>query len=306
MRRSILAGGLVALMGAVTVVAAQTTTTRRPDLPLDVAPTEPTLDLRKDFETLSEPCGLLIRLNVRFRVTGTIRGRQVDADVRLSTIPTLTMRLEPVVASGSPPFVLQANRRPGVDDDEDGTLYIRQGNRVVHHRVSALMNAVLGVPFGARELFHILTCPHEPLPYPSMRLGPDWFSVYTMYGDDGMLETYVHRDASHPWAYSAAIHTSSTVPNRRWRIDFLERRHEVFRRLRIRSLDWLGEVDGRDDVTLLRSFAWVTNIGEPVAVVIPESASGVTLDELGSAVPLIAAPSIQRSPSPVVREPAKP
>jgi hypothetical protein len=305
MLKNILAGISVAFMAAVTISAAQSTTARTPDLPLDVARTNPTFDLRKDLETLSQSCALLIRLNVRFRITGTIQGRRVDAGVRLSAIPTLAMRLEPVVASGSPPFVLQANRRPGVDDDEDGTLYIRQGNRVVHHRVSALMNAVIGLPLGAKELFHILTCPHEPWPYPSAQLGSDWFSVYTEYADDGTLETYIHRDALHPWAYTAAIHSSVNVPSRRWRIDFLERHHEVFRRLRIRSLDWLGEVDRRDDITLLREFAWVSNVGEPVAVVIPESASGETLDELGSAVPLIASPSIQRSPRPVVPEPTK-
>lgn len=301
MRKNILAALLIAFMAAVTISAAQTIITSTPDLPLDVARTDPS-DLRADFDALSLPCGLVIRLNVRFRMIGTIHGRPVDAEVRLSTIPTLTMRLEPVVTSGSPGFVLQAKRQPGTADDEDGILYIRQGNRVVHDRVSALMNAAIGLPFGSRELSRILTCPHD-WPAPSARLGPDWFTVVSEYGD-GTLETFVHRDSPHPWAYSAAIHTSAQVPNVRWRIDFLERRDEVFRRIRIRSLDWLGEPDRRDDITLLREFAWLTNIGEPVAVTIPESASDVTLDKLGSA-PLIAAPSLQRRGSPVVREPAK-
>src|SRR5262245_28195280 len=148
MRKNILAGISVAFMTAVTMSAAQTTIPRTPDLPLDVARTDPS-DLRKDLETLSQSCEMLMSLSVRFRISGTIRGRRVDAGVRLSAIPTLAMRLEPVVASGSPPFVLQAKRRAGASDDEDGTLYIRQGNRVVHDRVSSLMNTVIGVPLGA-------------------------------------------------------------------------------------------------------------------------------------------------------------
>ena len=286
---------------AVTISHAQAVT-RTPDLPLDVARTDPS-DLRADFETMSEPCALIFALNVRFTISGTLHGRPINAEVRLSTLPTLAMRLEPVVASGSLPFVLQATRRPGADDDEEGTLYIRQGNRVIHQRVSALMNAVIGLPFGARELSRILTCPHD-WPAPSARLGPDWFTVESVYGH-GTLETYVHRDASRPWSYLAAIHTSATLPTRKWRIDFLERRHEVFQRLRIRSLDWLGEPDGRDDIVLLREFAWLSRVGVPTAAGIPESASAATLDELASTVPLIAARSLQRNPSPLVREPAK-
>jgi hypothetical protein len=302
MWKNTLAAVSIAFMAALTISSAQTVTTRTPDLPLDIAHTDPS-DLRTDFETMSEPCAQIFELNVRFRITGTIHGRAINAEVRLSTLPTLAMRLEPVVASGSPPFVLQATRRLGDSDNEDGTLYIRQGNRVIHERVSALMNAVIGMPFGARELSRILTCPHD-WPAPSARLGPDWFTVESVYVG-GTLETYVHRDVSHPWAYLAAIHTSDTLPTRKWRIDFLDRRNEVFRRLRIRSLDWLGEPDRSDDITLLREFAWLNRVGVPVAVAIPESASEVTLDTLGSAVPLITTRSIQRNPSPVVREPAK-
>lgn len=306
MRKNILTGVSVALVAVATISAAQTTAATTPDLPFDVAPTNPAFDLRKDLDTLSVPCGLLIRLNVRFRMTGTIRGRRVDAAVRLSAVPTVAMRLEPVVASGSPPFVLQANRRPGVDDDEDGTLFIRQGNRVVRDKLSALIEAVIGLPINEQELFEIFTgCPTSWSSADLYRLGSDWFKLLTPYGDDAVLETYWLRDRSHPWTYSAAIHYTLSAPERKWRIDFLEGRPEVFVRLRIRSMNWLGELDRQDDITLLREFAWIDANGIQGAATIPAAAREISLVELKSAIPLITTPSIQRSPSPQARQPAR-
>jgi len=325
MRKNMLTGVSVAFMAAATITIAQTTTTTdqtkrtglvsqpgtsrtsaTPDLPLDMVGI-PDASLGTDYDTISKGCENLFGLKTRFRITGTMRGRRVDAEVRLGVVPGLTMRLEPVVQSGSPQFVLQANDGSGnqLANDEHGTLFIRQGNRVVRDKVAALMNAVIGVPISERELFEIFTCPTFWAGVDLARLGPDWFRLVTPYGEEALLETYLHRDASHAWAYAAAIHHALTVPERKWRIDFLERRHEVFGRLRIRSMNWLGEMDRQDDITLLREFASLDADGIPVAETIPATAREISLADLKGAIPLITAPSIQRSPSRQVREPAR-
>jgi len=252
----------------------------------------PDPSLSSDFETISNDCQHVFALDLktRFRIRGTMRGRRVDVDLRLGLGPALMMRLEPVLPSGSLPFVLQATDGSGnlQGHDEQGTLFIRKGDRVVRDKVATLIDAVIGVPMGERELFEIFTCPTFVSSTDFFRLGPDWFKLVSFYDDQAVLETYFHRNGPHPWAYSAAIHYTVTTPERKWRIDFLERRPELIGRLRIRSMNWLGEMDRQDDITLVREFAWLDGDFSPAEI--PATAREISLADLKSAIPLITAP----------------
>lgn len=314
MAKHMLTGGPVALAVAVTFASASACTTidrtkqtgsisqvkaslsSAPDVPLDRVGI-PDERLATEYEPIWSRCPGLLGLKTRFRITGTLRGRRVDVELRLALAAGLAMRLEPVVPSGSPSFVLQANDGSGSQpaNGERGTLFIRQSNRVVRDKIAALMDTVLGLPIGERELLEILTgCPTGWSSADFTRVGPDWFKLITPYGDEGMLETYLHRDGSSPWTCLAAIHHQLAAPERMWRIDFLERRHDVFGRLRVRSLGWLGEFDRQDDLALMLEFASFDGGALPEAT-IPKTARETSLADLKSALPLITAPTIQRN-----------
>jgi hypothetical protein len=253
------------------------------ELPVDVAgvrDSEPSDALA----TLTKPCELQLGLSARMTVSGQFRGRNVRTQLRLSLVPGLGTRIEPVARSGPPPFVLYAKQ-------DDAALFIRSGNRVVHDGFPNLMEAAVGVHVSERELLELLmAC---PMLWDSnvTHLGPDWFRRVSLFGEESMLEIYVHRDGpSAPWRYAAAIHQRLQDTNRSWRADFLERRHDVFQRLRIRSLNWIGEVDGVYDLTLTRDFASFYNFGPVAGAPVSPTATDTTLGDLKSSLPLIIAP----------------
>jgi hypothetical protein len=135
-----------------------------------------------------------------------------------------------------------------------------------------------------------------------LRLGPDWFRVESSYGDDSILETFVHREEPSGWRYAAAIHHHWPDPYGSWRADFLERPHDILQRMRIRSLNWIGETDGVYDLTLTRDFVSLDNADPvPPEVAIAPTATETTLADLKSSLPLIIAPL----PRPNVRGPAR-
>jgi hypothetical protein len=256
-------------------------------LPLDMAGV-PDRNVIHELESLTRRCELFpASLKTRFTIAGILRGRSVRVQLRLELIFGNAARLEPVVRSGPLPFVLTAT-------DEDGTLFIRNGNHVVHDRFSNLMQAIIGVPISARELYDVMGCR-----WPSglednlFSFDSNWFKVISVYGEDS-LDTYVHRTGNSPWRYVAAIH-HRIKPPLTWRVDFLQRRNDVFQQLRIKSLNWTGEENGAYDLMVTRDFAWLDNTGGPVDVSIPQGATPKTLEELKASFPLIAAPALQRA-----------
>lgn len=252
-------------------------------LPLDVAGV-PDRNLIHELEALTRPCEVVAAtLRTRFTIAGRLRGRNVRVQLRLELMFGNSARLEPVVPSGPLPFMLSAK-------DEDGTLFIRNGNQVVHDRFSNLMEAAIGVSISARELYELLACRLSwGLEDSLISLNSDWFRVVSGYGDDSSLDTYVHRAGNSPWRYVAAIHHRLKPPASMWRADFLQRRNDAFQQIRIRSLNWTGEEDGVYDLMVTRDFAWLDNVGVPSDVAMPQGATPKTLEELKSYFPLIVA-----------------
>jgi hypothetical protein len=221
-------------------------------------------------------CAAVRTLTAEVAVSGSADGHRVRARLAVGMAMPASARIEAVAPFGPPIFIFVA-----VGDD--ATLLLPREGRVLEHgRPDAVLDAVAGIPIGARDLAAILAgcAPGDPRDaFPGARQFGDSWVVAS--GRDGNA-LYLHREASGgSWELAAVLHRS--VPSSlRWRAEYADRQGAVPRSIRLTSVEDAGPAGRTFDLGLALSQV-DTNMplgADVFRVDVPAQATPTTLDEL--------------------------
>ncbi len=244
---------------------------------LPSGPGAPAPDAAHALADASKDCREIRSLSAAVSVSGKVNGERLRGKLLVGVATPASARIEATAPFGAPVFILVANQN-------DATLYIPRGDRVLEHaRTDQVVEALTGVPLSAEELLPALTAcwAADARLVKAVQHGPDWREVFVE--PDHVL--HLHRDgASAPWRVVAALRNLEHS-GRRWLAEYRDVTNGLPRAVRIVSAD--AESHGTYDLTLsLSQVALNESLGADVfRVAIPRSADPITLDELKRARP---------------------
>jgi hypothetical protein len=215
-------------------------------------------------------CHGIRTLTAEVAASGKVGGQRFRVRLSAGVAAPASARLEAIAPFGAPFFVFVAT-------DDEATLLLPRDERFLEHgRPADVLDAVAGVPLGARELHAVLTGCAPAVDQPEGRaLGADW-RVITDAGGDAI---YLHREgADKPWQLAAVV-------RRAWRVDYGDHLNGLPRTMRITSATRDGS--GSFDLTLALTQV-DTNVAldaDAFRVQAPRGAQPITLDELRHARP---------------------
>lgn len=222
-------------------------------------------------------CTTINSMTAEASVSGRVGGQRLRARLLLGVAAPDRARIE-AVAFGQPVFTFVAS-------GGDATLVLTQDNRVLEHGPPAgVLEAVTGAPLDPAALRAVLTgCATPAETVAAQARGADWRVISTT-ADSGS-EWYLRREnATSPWRLVASRHRPAGQAG--WRAEYREFVNDVPMDVRLTS-------DVRDRFNLrLRLTDPERNVAlgdEAFAVVVPRSASPITLEELRRSGPLASA-----------------
>jgi hypothetical protein len=274
---------LFSVIACLAVCSTTCATSRRalPRLPLDDLGVLDGYNTRR-YATELDSCERLVTVSGRFALSGSVGGRPLKAQLRVGTMLTgAYTRVESAAASGHPRFVVTASA-------EDATLLLPQERRVLaHQRFADVMEASIGIPLSADEVFRIFVCPERGV-NEAWRMGDLWARLAFIGGNVG-YKVFVHRNkAAEPWGMVAMIgHDGDTRVG--WRADFLKPRPPEWKRVRLSSVDWSGATDRTFDVLWSIDEVEVNTLVtmQEFTAIPVEGATAITLQEIRRLGPLL-------------------
>jgi hypothetical protein len=170
----------------------------------------PAPDFPQAVADATAACRRLQSLTAEIAVTGSIGGSRARVRLVAGFAPD-GGRIEAAAPFGAPLFIFVAA-------GADGTLFFPREDRVVEHGAPAeLLEAVAGVPLGARDLLPTMTGCAVPQPLGGgQALGDNW---RTATGSAG-AKIYLHREnASSPWQLMTVFNPGQGT-QWSWRADY--------------------------------------------------------------------------------------
>lgn len=274
---------LFPLIAYVAVSSTMCATARQPlaRLPLDDLGIRDASDARP-YATALQSCQRIVTLSGRFAISGSVGGRPLRAQLRLGTmLASAYTRLESADASRHLPFIVTSQR-------EDATILLPRERRILEHqRFADALEATIGIPLTAEEVFRIFVCPLVGASE-AWRIGERWAALQFISGPVG-YKVFMHRTAvAGPWRLAAMIgHNGDTRVG--WRADFLEPQQPEWRRVRLSSIDWSGATSRTFDVLWsIDAVELNTLVTMPEFLALPaEGATAITLQEIRRLGPLL-------------------
>jgi hypothetical protein len=166
---------------------------------------------------------------------------------------------------------------------EDGTLFLPGQNRVARHEpTSEILEALLGLPFGAATLERLLGCPPAGTGSGGRgeRLGDAWLRQW-MRGSDGDVIAYLRR-ANPPDDWRLVALVGETPRGFRWRADYSRQRNGSWRIVDVTSVDWTGETGRSYRIKLSLAQVQIDPLMDltTLSLKVPDSTPSTTLREL--------------------------
>jgi hypothetical protein len=234
---------------------------------------EPVPDAQRVVTAATAACRPLSSISLEMAVSGSIAGGRVRGRLLAGLTRVGEVRLEAIAPAGQPVFLLTNGF--GLDQP-DATLLLPRDNRVLKRgQFDAVLEAVTGIPIEAPALFTVLTGCTPEAPAGESALDDDWRLIRA-----SLHDVYLHREKEGTWRLVATL-TRTATPG--WRSEYRDFQNGLPHGIHLVSVQ-----PGAFDLQITLSQVELNPpLGPEVfTILIPASASPITLAELKTSGPL--------------------